>query len=111
MDDQVIELDGHPTWVRDSGGDGPIMLLLHGGMVGSETNFGTILPHLGSDHRIVMFDRRGHGRTADADGPFSYAAMADETAALIEHLDRGPVRAVGYSDGGNLLLGLAIARP
>ena len=111
MDDQVIELDGHPAWVRDSGGDRPVMLLLHGGMVGSETNFSQMLPHLGSDHRIVMFDRRGHGRTADADGPFSYAAMAEETAALVEHLGRGPVRAVGYSDGGNLLLGLAIARP
>jgi pimeloyl-ACP methyl ester carboxylesterase len=111
MDDQVIDLDGHPTWVRDSGGDGPIMLLLHGGMIGSETNFGEMLPHLGSDHRIVMFDRRGHGRTADADGPFSYATMAEETAALIDHLDRGPVRAVGYSDGGNLLLDLATARP
>ncbi len=111
MDDQVIELDGHPTWVRDGGGDGPIMLLLHGGMVGSEMNFGGMLPHLGSDHRIVMFDRRGHGRTADADGPFSYPDMARETAALIDHLGRGPVRAVGYSDGGNLLLDLATARP
>lgn len=111
MDDQVIELDGHPTWVRDSGGDGPIMLLLHGGLVGSETNFDQMLPHLGTDHRIVMFDRRGHGRTADGDGPFSYVAMAEETAALIDHLDRGPVRAVGYSDGGNLLLDLATTRP
>jgi pimeloyl-ACP methyl ester carboxylesterase len=111
MDDQVIELDGHPTWVRDSGGDGPVMLLLHGGMIGSERNFGEMLPHLGSDHRIVMFDRRGHGRTADSDAPFSYAAMAEETAALIGHLDRGPVRAVGYSDGGNLLLDLATSRP
>ena len=111
MDDHVIELDGHPTWVRDSGGDGPIMLLLHGGLVGSETNFSEMLPHLGSEHRMVMFDRRGHGRTADGDGPFSYASMAAETAALIDHLDRGPVRAVGYSDGGNLLLNLATTRP
>jgi pimeloyl-ACP methyl ester carboxylesterase len=37
--------------------------------------------------------------------------MAAETAALIDHLDRGPVRAVGYSDGGNLLLDLAATRP
>jgi pimeloyl-ACP methyl ester carboxylesterase len=109
--DQVIELDGHPTWVSDSGGDGPIMLMLHGGMIGSETSFSQLVPHLGSDHRLVMFDRRGHGRTADADAPFSYAAMADEAAALIDHLGRGPVRAVGYSDGGNLLLDLAVARP
>jgi len=109
--DRLIELDSHPTWVRDPGGGSPIMLLLHGGLVGSETNFDQMLPHLGVDHRIVMFDRRGHGRTADVDGPFSYAAMAKEVAALIDHLGAGPVRAVGYSDGGNLLLDLATERP
>ena len=111
MNDQLIDLDGHPTWVRDTGGDGPIMLLLHGGLVGSETNFAQMLPHLGDGHRIIMFDRRGHGRTADADGAFSYKTMANETAALIEHLSAGPVRAVGYSDGGNLLLDLASEHP
>ena len=36
--------------------------------------------------------------------------MAHETAAMIEHVG-GPVRAVGYSDGGNLLLDLAQRRP
>ena len=37
--------------------------------------------------------------------------MADETAAVIEHLGLAPANVVGYSDGGNLLLHLALARP
>ena len=37
--------------------------------------------------------------------------MAQETATVIETLDLGPVNAVGYSDGANLLLHLALDRP
>ena len=106
----TIDLDGHPTWMKDWGGDDPVLLLLHGGFVGTETNFETLIPYLEEGHRLIAFDRRGHGRTADSPEPFSYASMADETAAMIEHVG-GPVRAVGYSDGGNLLLDLAQRRP
>ncbi len=58
-----------------------------------------------------MFDRRGHGHTADTPEPFHYRSMAQEAAAVIETLDLGPVNAVGYSDGANVLLHLALDRP
>ncbi len=49
-------------------------------------------------------------RTADTDEPFSYDAMADETIAFIERLDRA-VYLLGHSDGGNVALVVARRRP
>lgn len=106
-----IEILGHPTWVRDDEGDGAPLLMLHGGLLGSEASWGDLPPLLAPHFRLVMFDRRGHGRTADSEDPFHYATMAEETAAVIETLDLAPANLVGYSDGANLLLHLAKDRP
>ena len=112
---EYMDVLGHPTWVHDAGGSNPPVLMLHAGLMSSETSWGgrgqSVAEALGSDFRLIMFDRRGHGRTADTDEPFHYSSMADETAAVIEHLGLAPVNVVGYSDGGNLLLHLALARP
>ena len=112
---EYVDVLGHPTSVHDGGGDKSPLLMLHGGLLSSETSWGgpglSVAEALGRDFRLIMFDRRGHGRTSDTDEPFHYSSMADETAAVIEHLGLAPVNVVGYSDGGNLLLHLALTRP
>lgn len=105
-----INILGHPTWVHDDGGDRPPLLLLHGGLGNSESWNG-FREFLGDRYRLVMFDRRGHGRTADTPAEFHHASMADETAAVIEALGLAPVDVVGISDGGAVLLHLARNRP
>jgi pimeloyl-ACP methyl ester carboxylesterase len=106
-----IDVEGHPTWVSADGSDLPPILLLHGGLLSSETSWSDVPDRLRGDHRVIMFDRRGHGHTADTPEPFHYRSMAQEAAAVIEALDLGPVNAVGYSDGANVLLHLALDRP
>jgi pimeloyl-ACP methyl ester carboxylesterase len=106
----VIPLNGHPTWVRLPKGRGPVVLLLHGGMSASSSLLESIGPGLKKDFALAAFDRRGHGRTADTDAPFSYEAMSDEAVAFIEYLGRR-VHVVGHSDGGNVALILAMRRP
>src|SRR5262245_60369888 len=63
------------------------------------------------DHRMLAFDRRGHGHTGDTDAPFHYADMADETIGVLEHAGGAPAHLVGYSDGGIIALLVALARP
>jgi len=106
----VIKLNGHPTWARIPKGKGHTVVLLHGGMSSSGSLLRVLGPPLAKKFRVAAFDRRGHGRTADTDEPFSYGAMADETIAFIEHLDRR-VHVVGHSDGGNVALFVAMRRP
>ena len=105
-----IDVLGHPTWVHDDGGDRPPLLLLHGGL-GNSDGWSHFRPLLGDRYRLVMFDRRGHGRTSDTADEFHHSTMADEAAAVIEALGLAPVDAVGYSDGGAVLLHLARKRP
>ena len=70
----------------------------------------SIGPGLSATFNVGAFDRRGHGRTADTEEPFSYEDMAEETIAFIEHLDRR-VHLVGHSDGANIALLVALRRP
>jgi pimeloyl-ACP methyl ester carboxylesterase len=106
----VISLQSHPTWAQLPKRKGRTVVLLHGGMSSSASLLRTLGPPLAKEFRVAAFDRRGHGRTADTDAPFSYSAMADETVAFLEYLDRR-VHLVGHSDGGNVALLVAMRRP
>ena len=58
-------------------GDGDPLLLLHGGLGGSE-HFAEVVPLLSTSFEVITVDRRGHGRSTDDGEPYSYAGMAEE---------------------------------
>ncbi|HEV8536284.1 MAG TPA: alpha/beta hydrolase [Candidatus Limnocylindria bacterium] len=105
------DIGGHRTWFADSGSTGEPVLVLHGGLSDSELLLDRLEPALGDRFRILAFDRRGHGRTADTDAAFHYDDMATETITAIEELVAGPAHLVGWSDGGNVALLVALRRP
>ncbi|MDQ3881175.1 MAG: alpha/beta hydrolase [Chloroflexota bacterium] len=82
-------------------GSGRPMILLHGGL-GSGEMFGPILPTLAERHQVIAVDLQGHGRTADIDRPIDVRLMADDIAALIDHLRLEEPDVVGYSLGGGV---------
>jgi pimeloyl-ACP methyl ester carboxylesterase len=108
---EYIDIDGRPTWVDERGRGGETILLLHGGLSNTELMFDTIGGPLAEHHRVVGFDRRGHGRTADTPAPFHYDDMATETIAVLERVVGGPAHLVGWSDGGIVALLVALRRP
>jgi pimeloyl-ACP methyl ester carboxylesterase len=107
--ERTADIAGHPTWTEERGEGDPV-LLLHGG-ISSTRDLGPLLDALATRFRVVAFDRRGHGRTADTDAPFSYQAMAGEAIGVLEEVVGGPAHLVGYSDGGITALHAALARP
>jgi pimeloyl-ACP methyl ester carboxylesterase len=106
-----VKIDGHPTWVEDRGGSGESLLLLHGGLSNSDQLLDSIGPRLANRHRLVAFDRRGHGYTADTNAAFHYADMATEAVKVLEKVVGGPTHLVGWSDGGIVALLVALERP
>jgi pimeloyl-ACP methyl ester carboxylesterase len=89
------------TFVRDSGGDGPTLLLLHGWIVSADLNWIRCYePLTAAGYRVVAIDHRGHGRGIRSPAPFRLTDCAADAAALIEQLGSGPVTAIGYSMGG-----------
>lgn len=91
-------------------GTGRPLVLLHGGLVSGES-YEAVLPALSADHQVVLVDLQGHGRTADIDRPIDHRLMADDVAALIDHLGLEDADVVGYSLGGGVALHTAAAHP
>jgi pimeloyl-ACP methyl ester carboxylesterase len=95
---------------HESHGDGPPLVLLHGGLMSGEA-FAPLLPALTARHRVVLVDLQGHGRTADVDRPLDKGLMGDDVAALIEHLGLDRPAVVGYSLGAGVALHVAARHP
>ncbi len=91
-------------------GEGEPLVLLHGGGANALSWLAQI-PELAKQFRVYVPERRGHGHTADVDGPISYQIMADDTAAFLETLEIGAAHLVGWSDGGIVAVLVAMQRP
>jgi pimeloyl-ACP methyl ester carboxylesterase len=106
---QYAEVNGVKFYVETHGAGRP-MILLHGGL-GSGEQFGPVLGRLAERHQVVVVDLQGHGRTADIDRPLDPRLMADDLAALIDHLGLERPDLVGYSFGGWVALQTAARYP
>ncbi|MEV6924571.1 alpha/beta fold hydrolase [Dactylosporangium sp. NPDC051485] len=106
---QYAEVNGINLYYETHGTGRP-MILLHGGL-GSGEMFGPVLPVLAGHHQVIAVDLQGHGRTADIDRPLDVRLMADDVAALIDHLGLDRPAVVGYSLGGGVALQVAIRHP
>lgn len=90
----------------------PPLVLLHGGGDTIMTSFGHILPELARGRQVIAFEQQGYGHTADiVDRPFSFEQSADDTAALLEHLQIKKADLFGFSNGGTIALQVAIRHP
>ena len=75
-----VDANGVHTYYEEHGSGDPL-LLLHGGLADA-SGFALQTPAFAERYRVVVPDRRGHGRTPDVDGPITYDVMADDTIAL-----------------------------
>lgn len=98
-----------PLWCVETG-DGPPLVLLHGNGE-SHRVFDRMVPSLAPRHRLVALDSRGHGATPRGDGPLTIARMADDVDAALAALGLAGVDVLGFSDGGNIALELALRQP
>ena len=106
---QYAQLNGINMYFETHGSGRPL-ILLHGGL-GSGEMFGPILPALTERHQVIAPDLQGHGRTADIGRPIDIRFMADDIAALIDHLGLDRPDVVGYSLGGGVALQTAVKYP
>jgi pimeloyl-ACP methyl ester carboxylesterase len=91
-------------------GSGEPLVLLHGGVAGSEI-FAPILPALAAGRRVITPDLQGHGRTGESDRPLRVGLLAGDVAALIEQLGLERADVLGYSLGGAVAFRLAVEHP
>ncbi len=92
-------------------GEGTPLVLLHGGMLSIELNFGGLIPDLAIRHQVIGVEMQGHGRTADIDRPITPAALATDVVGLLDHLGIERAHVLGHSMGAAVALELAVSHP
>ena len=85
-------------------------MLLHPGLVDSRA-LADMVPWFTDHFRVLTPERRGHGRTADTDGPLTFELMGQDTVAFLEAVVDEPVRLCGVSDGAMVAIQVAATRP
>ena len=91
-------------------GSGEPLLLMHGGFEAIESLYHQA-ETLSRYFRVILPERRGHGRTGDTEGPIGYLQGARDMAALMEHLKIKNAHLAGYSDGAIVALFMGIHYP
>jgi proline iminopeptidase len=94
-------------WVR---GDGPPVLLLHGGPGLSYDYLDGLDAELGDGYRAATFQQRGL-EPSTTDGPFDIARAVADVVAVLDALGWDRAWILGHSWGGHLLLHVAVAAP
>ena len=99
-------------------GDGPPLVLLHGGVVstnpvwtGVPVAYASHMDTLAERFRVIAPDARGSGRTVHTDGPVSFDRLADDVLGLINALGLDRPLITGFSEGAITATVLGIRHP
>lgn len=88
-------------------GEGRPVVLIHGGLLDSRM-WDAQVPVLAKKHRVIRYDVRGFGRSAEPAAPY---LAADDLEALLDHLKIPKATLVGLSLGGRISLDFAVSHP
>lgn len=108
---RLINLRGHDVFTFQWSRRGEPLVILHGGLSHSEKTKKYLLPAVKRNFKVFAYDRTGHGRTANQKGSFHFNFQTKELIAFLEDVVKEPAHLIGISDGANIALMAAIARP
>jgi len=86
-------------------------LLLIMGLGANAASWEMQLPAFSREYRTIAFDNRGSGRTDKPQSPYTIPQMADDAAALLDHLGIASAHVFGMSMGGMIAQEMALRHP
>jgi len=92
-------------------GTGRPLVLLHGGLLTIDLNFGPMLGPLAAGRQVIAVESQGHGHTADTGRPMTIEALAGDVVALLDQLGIGQADLFGFSLGGLVACAVALGAP
>ena len=109
-DTGFVEVDGASIYYARFGAAGEPVILLHGGM-GNADHWSHQVIALADKLQVIAIDSRGQGRSTRGKRKPSYDLMAEDVVAVMDKLGLTKASIVGWSDGGEIALKLAIKHP
>lgn len=106
---KYIQVGDISMYLEDQGKGEPI-IFLHGGM-GSATSWENQVEFFSKKYRVITPESRGQARTSDSKSALTYHLMAEDTVRLMDALKITSAYIVGWSDGGNIGIDMAIHHP
>jgi len=94
----------------DLQGSGEPLVMIHGAQ-GDRSMFSGFVPAFTGRFQVLTFDQRGSGQSEKPDMDFSIAMLADDTAALMDHIGFTSAHIVGVSMGGMIAQEFALRHP
>ena len=91
-------------------GQGEPLLLLHGNGQ-SIRDMSNQIPELARHYQVIAVDTRAQGQSTNGRQTLTYDLFADDMSALLNALNIPAAHVVGWSDGGNTGLSLALRHP
>jgi pimeloyl-ACP methyl ester carboxylesterase len=92
-------------------GSGKPLVLLHGGLLTIDLNFGPLLGPLAESRQVIAVELQGHGHTADTSRAMTIEALAGDVVALLDHLGIAEADLFGFSLGGLVACAVALGAP
>jgi len=105
--EQMVRTGGGEVWVRDSGGEGIPVVLLHPGW-GDSGIWDKIAERLADQVRVIRYDSLGYGESS---APTERYTALDELRAVLDRLEIPRAVFAGHSGGAATALSLAQAEP
>jgi pimeloyl-ACP methyl ester carboxylesterase len=105
----LASVNGLDLYYEETGSGPPLFLIT--GLSGNTLGWAMLQPALAERFRVIAFDNRGAGRSSAPPGPYTTRQMANDAAALLDHLGIDRADVIGHSMGGMIAQELALAHP
>jgi pimeloyl-ACP methyl ester carboxylesterase len=106
-----IEAAGAARIYYEIEGEGPSVLLVHGGTGTSEYDWELQRDQLSEDYRLVLMDMRGHGRSNDPEWLLGIEQIGKDVVQLVDELGERPAAIIAFSVGASAVMRLLALEP
>jgi len=109
--DRYVEANGLRLHVRDWGGEGQPVVLLHG-LASNARIWDFVAPLLStSGGRVIALDQRGHGASDRPETGYGFHEVTADLIGVVDALGLGAPVVVGHSWGANVAITFAASAP
>jgi 3-oxoadipate enol-lactonase len=91
-------------------GRGRPLVLVHG-LADDHRAWRKALPHLVLDHRVILYDLRGHGESSLGGADGTLAQLSADLVALMDAISLPAATIAGFSLGGTIAMHAAVSHP